>query len=86
MDSNDNIQEGWYEDPNDPRQWRWWDGAAWTERVYQSSEAVEPQASAPEYHDTEATIHFEEPSSHRNLFYIVVGFLIVGLLMIGFML
>lgn len=88
MDSsqqNNNIQEGWYEDPNNPSQWRWWDGSNWTERVYQTTEA-EPQIAVAEYHDPEATIHFEEPSSYRNLFYIVVVFLIIGLLMVGFML
>ena len=24
---------GWYADPDDPAQWRWWDGNAWTDQV-----------------------------------------------------
>jgi len=24
---------GWHADPQDPRRWRWWDGARWTEHV-----------------------------------------------------
>lgn len=27
------AQQGWYQDPQDPRVLRWWDGSAWTDRT-----------------------------------------------------
>lgn len=26
------VQGGWYPDPQDPAQWRWWDGRQWTDQ------------------------------------------------------
>ena len=30
---NADVPEGWYADPSDPDQTRWWNGSAWTEQV-----------------------------------------------------
>lgn len=35
---------GWYTDPIDAGQVRWWDGAQWTDRVAQQAPQVEPKA------------------------------------------
>jgi Protein of unknown function (DUF2510) len=37
------VTPGWYTDPHDPRQLRWWSGEGWTEHV--SPAAGEPQAT-----------------------------------------
>ena len=37
------VAPGWYTDPHDPRQFRWWSGEGWTEHV--SAGASEPQAA-----------------------------------------
>jgi hypothetical protein len=46
--------QGWYADPNDPSQLRWWDGSAWTEHTHGGAEAAPaaeaaaaPQAATP---------------------------------------
>jgi hypothetical protein len=39
------VAPGWYADPNDPQQLRWWSGAAWTEHVSPKSTPVAPEAA-----------------------------------------
>ena len=39
---------GWYSDPHDPTQLRWWDGAAWTEQRQASISEQQPAAVGAE--------------------------------------
>jgi uncharacterized membrane protein YhaH (DUF805 family) len=39
---------GWYDDPQDPTQLRWWDGGTWTSRLQPRSAAM-PPPGAPAY-------------------------------------
>ncbi|MDQ1570996.1 MAG: hypothetical protein QOF79_1670 [Actinomycetota bacterium] len=41
------IAAGWYTDPYDPRQLRWWDGNGWTEHVTAPTVPVEAEATQP---------------------------------------
>lgn len=53
---------GWYPDPGDPSQLRWWDGSAWSEHTYAAAEAPvwsegaesPPPASEPSAQDRRA--------------------------------
>lgn len=40
-------EAGWYEDPEDDTQLRWWDGARWTDRRQPRSAAVPPPSGTP---------------------------------------
>lgn len=52
--------EGWYADPTDAAQLRWWDGHAWTEYV-------EPYEVTPAQADTAAAIHaYGEDQQHAQ--------------------
>jgi len=39
------VPRGWFPDPNDARQWRYWDGSAWTEQI--APRAPQPEQMAP---------------------------------------
>ena len=43
--ANGNPSPGWYQDPRDPSQVRWWDGGGWTQNTQPMPGAV-PQAPA----------------------------------------
>jgi hypothetical protein len=38
-DSQGGVPSGWYEDPTKRHQWRFWDGATWTEHVAHDGQA-----------------------------------------------
>jgi hypothetical protein len=42
-----NIPAGWYPDPDDPAQQRWWDGVQWTENRAPAAGASAPGAEQP---------------------------------------
>lgn len=41
------VEEGWYTDPVDSRQQRWWDGSVWTERTRVPPTDADPPAEPP---------------------------------------
>jgi len=45
METGGAAGAGWYPDPSNPSQLRWWDGAAWTPHVHQGS-SPEPDDAA----------------------------------------
>ncbi|MCB0897612.1 MAG: DUF2510 domain-containing protein [Actinobacteria bacterium] len=46
--ANGNPSPGWYQDPRDPAQVRWWDGAGWTQNTQAMPGAVQPEPAQPE--------------------------------------
>lgn len=85
MEPNE-IAPGWYSDPKNASGYRWWDGEAWTDEVYDQSGSVVATSETEE-----ATISFEgddqinytESSSSRAIFFIVVFLVIAALLFIA---
>lgn len=70
--SNPQIAPGWYEDPNEPTQQRYWDGEKWTEARQLSTEVtLEMQAAEAE----------PVPIQKRAWFYPVVGFSLLVILL-----
>ena len=60
---------GWYPDPDDPRSWRYWDGAAWTEHRSPGGQAPSPPPRAPTG---------DQRPAWRWLAVVVVAFAVVG--------
>ena len=50
--ANGNPSPGWYQDPRDPAQVRWWDGGGWTQNTQPMPGAAQPEVpqtpAAPE--------------------------------------
>ena len=42
MTSTSNVPPGWFPDPHDTAQLRWWDGRAWSEHTYRAQSAPVP--------------------------------------------
>jgi hypothetical protein len=53
---------GWYADPHDPQQLRWWSGAAWTEHVSPKSTPAVPEATPAAAQPAEAQPAEAEPA------------------------
>lgn len=41
--------EGWYQDPTERIEWRYWDGAMWTERVVTNGREAIDHLAVPEH-------------------------------------
>ncbi len=47
MTSTNIAAPGWYPDPSDPRQLRWYDGSQWTQSVHASAPVAQPAQAPP---------------------------------------
>lgn len=57
-DSSQAIAAGWYADPSDPANWRWWDGVAWTDHTA-------PGAHQEQQYQQPAQQHYVQPEQQQ---------------------
>jgi hypothetical protein len=73
MSQEETIEAGWYPNPENPTELRWWDGQAWTDQVFQGTEPPKE-------------IKTGNSSSSVGLFFILVILFIIACLAIVFVL
>ncbi|WP_350339812.1 DUF732 domain-containing protein [Phycicoccus sonneratiae] len=68
---------GWHADPSEPRQWRFWDGALWTEHTHpiSSDQPILPQADLAQNPTAEGT---SGQSQHRARSRTRIALLVAG--------
>lgn len=71
MSQEEEIEAGWYPNPENQTELRWWDGQGWTEQTFQGTEPPKEVASSGS-------------SSSVGLFFIIVTLFIIACLAVVF--